>query len=223
MSVIISIDNGRLQYGQRILLDNMYLQVYAGECIGICGRVGSGKSTLLRSFIGLQSLSHGTLNILDMNPANARTLAVLRRKCGYLFQDSDDQLFCATVAEDVAFGLLNQGMKTESAREHVAKMLSILGLEGYQERIIHHLSGGEKRLVALATILVMNPEILLLDEPFSSLDAEATNRVVSVLKSWPGTVLLVSHDRADHSGLIDRWYSIEAGRLVSHENTDQDG
>jgi cobalt/nickel transport system ATP-binding protein len=130
-----------------------------------------------------------------------------------LFQDADDQLFCPTVAEDVAFGPLNLGKPREQVRRIVADTLGSLGLAGYEDRITYKLSGGEKRLVALATVLAMEPEVLLLDEPTSGLDDEAAQRVVEILLRLPQAMAVVSHDRPLLRRLTTRWLRLEEGRL----------
>ncbi len=128
--------------------------------------------------------------------AGERDFHEVRGRAGLLFQDADDQLFCPTVAEDVAFGPLNLGKPRHEVRHIVARTLDALGLAGYEDRITYKLSGGEKRLVALAGVLAMDPEVMLLDEPTSGLDDEATERVVEIILGLPQAMLIVSHDRA---------------------------
>jgi cobalt/nickel transport system ATP-binding protein len=132
---------------------------------------------------------------------------------GLLFQDSDDQLFCPTVAEDVAFGPLNLGKPREEVRRIVAQTLDALGLGGYEDRITYKLSGGEKRLVALATVLAMEPEVLLLDEPTAGLDDDAAERVMDVLRQLPQAMVIASHDERLLGRLPTRQLRLAGGQL----------
>ena len=124
----------------------------------------------------------------------------MRARAGLLFQDSDDQLFCATVLEDVAFGPLNLGAKPADARRTALAALADLGLESLADRVTHKLSGGQKRLAALACVLAMRPQVLLLDEPTNGLDEATRERLIAILSALPQAMALVSHD----SGFIDR-------------------
>jgi len=124
----------------------------------------------------------------------------VRASAGLLFQDPDDQLFCPTVAEDVAFGPLNLGLSRTEARARVAVALNRVGLAGFEDRVTHKLSGGEKRLAALAAVLAMDPQVLLLDEPSNALDRNARERLIAILDSLPQAMVIISHD----SDLVDR-------------------
>jgi cobalt/nickel transport system ATP-binding protein len=146
------------------------------ERIGLVGPNGAGKTTLFHLIMGLLTPSSGSLKIFGKIRKEERDFTQVRRRIGLLFQDSDDQLFCPTVEEDIAFGPLNLGKSHHEASLIVTKTCNKLGLHGYEKRITHRLSGGEKRLVALATILAMNPECYLLDEPTTGLDEDASRR-----------------------------------------------
>jgi cobalt/nickel transport system ATP-binding protein len=138
----------------------------------------------------------------------------VRRQVGLLFQDSDDQLFCPTVGEDVAFGPLNLGKTREETCHIVRETLESLDLTGYEDRIIYKLSGGEKRLVALAAVLAMRPRVLLLDEPLAGLDEVHQRRIISVLQGLPQEMIVVSHDHAFLHTVTRRVYCLTEGRLA---------
>jgi cobalt/nickel transport system ATP-binding protein len=159
------------------------------------GANGSGKTTLMHLVVGLLRSSEGHVEAFGRTRTTEADFHEVRRRVGLLFQDPDDQLFCPTVAEDVAFGPLNLGKSREEVRDLVSQTLASLGLAGYEHRITYQLSGGEKRLVALATVLSMQPDVLLLDEPSGGLDERATERLIGVLSSLPQAMIVASHHR----------------------------
>jgi len=181
-----------------------------GGRIALVGANGSGKTTLLHLIVGLVRPSRGCIEIFGKARREEADFHEVRSRIGLLFQDSDDQLFCPTVAEDVAFGPLNLGIGREQVRQIVSQTLADLGLAGYENRITYQLSSGEKRLVALATVLAMQPEVLLLDEPTNSLDEQATQRLLEILCQLPQAMIVVSHDRefreklTNHTLLLNR-------------------
>jgi len=163
--------------------------------LALVGPNGSGKTTLLHLIVGLIRPVAGRIEAFGKERRDETDFREVRRRAGLLFQDADDQLFCPTVAEDVAFGPLNLGKPRDEVRRLVAESLQSLGLAGYEHRITYKLSGGEKRLVALATVLAMQPDVLLLDEPTAGLDPQATDRLVAILDDLPQARIVVSHDR----------------------------
>ena len=163
--------------------------------VALIGPNGSGKTTLLHLIVGLLRPDSGVIEAFGKDRRREADFHEVRRRAGLLFQQADDQLFCPTVAEDVAFGPMNLGKTRGEVRQIVAETLDSLGLSGYEQRITYKLSGGEKRLVALATVLAMQPEVLLLDEPTSGLDEQATARLVEILAGLPQAMIVVSHDR----------------------------
>jgi cobalt/nickel transport system ATP-binding protein len=197
----------------RVILRDCNLQLQASQRIGLTGSIGSGKTTLIGLIVGLLRPTSGRIEVFGQTRQRERDFEDVRQKVGMLFQDSDDQLFCSTVAEDVAFGPMNLGKTREQARQTVTRTLESLGLPGYESRITYQLSGGEKRLVALASVLAMEPEVLLLDEPTSGLDAAATQRVMDVLLSLPQAMLIVSHDRQQLQQLTSRCLQMVDGHL----------
>lgn len=199
--------------GQSRLFSHLDFALFPGEKVGIVGPNGSGKTTFLHLLIGLISPTAGTIEIFGQLRQRPQDFRDLPGKIGLLFQDSDDQLFCPTVAEDVAFGPFNLGKNAAEVRQIVRRTLRDLGLEGWEQRITYRLSGGEKRLVALATVLAMDPQILLLDEPTAGLDETALARVESILARLPQAMIIVSHDRAFLRRLCDRVLILQHGQF----------
>ncbi len=179
---------------ERPVLRGLHLTLHEGERIGLTGANGAGKSTLLQLIVGLMPPADGIIEVLGTPCYTEADFVAVRRVAGYLFQDSDDQLFCPTVGEDVAFGPLNLGHSAAAATKIALHALEQVGLAGFEDRITHELSGGEKRLAALAGVLAMKPRVLLLDEPLTGLDANAVERIAGVLDALPQAMLIVSHD-----------------------------
>ena len=176
------------------VLDGLDLSLKKKERLGLIGPNGSGKTTLFRLIMGLLKPSSGTLTIFGREMTDKKDFMPVRQKIGLLFQDADDQLFNPTVLDDVAFGPLNQGKSPSEAKEISRGILSSLGLKEFENRITYKLSGGEKKLVSLATVLAMKPEILLLDEPTTGIDVETTKKIVSVLEAIDVSSIIISHD-----------------------------
>lgn len=185
-----------------------------GEKVGLIGPNGSGKTTLLQCLIGILQPHAGVLRFKGEIVADKNSLRTMRRHVGFVFQQADDQLFSPTVLEDVAFGPLNLGMTPEKAEGVARSTLASLGLSGYEARVCHRLSGGEKRLVALATVLAMSPELLLLDEPTNDLDPVMRKRIISIVNKLPQGMLLVSHDWDFLSRTVSSCLAMEDGRLT---------
>lgn len=195
----------------RQVLRGASLSIAAGEKVGLSGGNGSGKSTLLHVALGLVKISKGRLQLFGRPCLKEADFRPLRGRAGLVFQDADDQLFCPTVAEDVAFGPLNQGLGRQQTARIVGRTLEMLGLTGYENRASQHLSGGEKRLVGLATVLAMSPELLLLDEPTSGLDESSQERLLAVLEHLPQSMVVVSHDPEVLSRLTSRRIELKSG------------
>ena len=193
---LLRFDDVTFRYGtHQPVLCGCDFAIEAGQRIALMGSNGSGKTTLFHLAVGLLHPTTGKIEAFGRVRAVEADFHDVRRRVGLLFQDADDQLFCPTVAEDVAFGPLNLGKSRDETRQIVAATLDALGLSGYEHRITHHLSGGEKRLVALATVLAMEPEVLLLDEPSNGLDESAMRRLVDILARLPQAMVIVSHNR----------------------------
>ena len=181
--------------------------------IGLIGDNGSGKTTLFHVMVGLLKPDSGSVLFNGTPMETEKDFTTLRRQVGMLFQNADDQLFSPTVLEDVAFGPLNLGYSVEEAKELAHSTLERLGLSGYEDRITHRLSGGEKRTVALATVLAMDPKILLLDEPTNDLDQVCRHRLLDILGNLKQSYLLISHDWDFLGKLTNDFYILENGKL----------
>jgi cobalt/nickel transport system ATP-binding protein len=199
------------------VLDKLNLKVYRGDRIGLIAPNGSGKTTLFHVIMGLLKPFSGHMEILGKPVREEKDFLDVRRLIGLLFQDADDQLFNPTVLEDVAFGPLNLGKTKKEAIDISKKTLEFLGLNGFEERITFKLSGGEKKLVSLATILAMQPEILLLDEPMSGLDTHTKETLTQVLKNLELSYILISHDIDFLAEVTHTIYTMEKGKIISDQ------
>ncbi|MGH1458028.1 MAG: energy-coupling factor ABC transporter ATP-binding protein [Paracoccaceae bacterium] len=199
--------------GRAPVLSGASFQLREGERLAINGHNGAGKSTLLRLMVGLLRPASGEVIAFDRPRRREADFHEVRRRAGLVFQDPDDQLFCPTVAEDVAFGPLNLGQSRDEAMAQVDSVLSLLDLMYLRDRITHKLSGGEKRLVSLAAVLAMSPAALLLDEPTNALDEENEARLVEILQSLPQAMVLVSHDPQFRRKIATRSLLLRGGVL----------
>ena len=217
MSPLLELDRVRFAYpGRPPVLDELRLRVHAGDRLAVTGPNGAGKSTLLRLIVGLARPSAGRVVAFGRERSREADFREVRRRVGLVFQDPDDQLFCPTVLEDVAFGPLNLGQPPATARANAERTLARLGLDRFAERITHKLSGGEKRLVSLAAVLAMQPEVLLLDEPSNFLDEATTARLVTILQGLDQALVVVSHDRHFRRKVTTTELELEGGRLVAY-------
>ena len=185
----------------------------SNERIGLIGANGSGKTTFFQIIMGLIQANSGELLFRGKSMHCEKDFQELRRTIGFLFQNSDDQLFSPTVLEDVAFGPLNMGAGPAEAREISIKTLAKLGLKGFEDRITHRLSGGEKKLTALATILSMQPKLLLLDEPSNNLDPATRERLINILRELDQAYIIISHDMDFLATTCRQLYTIENSQL----------
>lgn len=188
------------------------LTIHCGERVALVGPNGAGKSTLVRHLNGLLTPTAGRLFIGGLEVVAANYAAV-RRRVGFVFQDANDQLFCPTVLEDVAFGPLHLGLPVVQVIERVQRALARVGLPGFERRVPQKLSAGEKRLVAIATVLSYEPEILVLDEPSAALDPRNRRRLIGWLKEIGGTQLVATHDLDLAWELCERTVLLAGGRL----------
>ncbi len=203
--------------GGQIVLQDASFRLNPGCRTGLTGPNGMGKSTFLHMLVGLVPIQRGELELFGRLRVSPPDFTEVRRRVGMLFQDSDDQLFCPTVLEDVAFGPLNLGKSADEARDIATDTLLRLGLNGFEDRIIYKLSGGEKRLVALAGILAMQPDVLLLDEPCAGLDESAEKRITEILNNLPHAMIVVSHHRAFLRSVVHETYRLQDGQFYPHE------
>ena len=190
------------------------VDIRVGERVALAGPNGSGKSTLLRQLNGLLTPTAGRVTILG-RPVSAKNLTHIRRQVGYVFQDADDQLFCPTVLEDVAFGPLHLGLPVEEVLGRVREALRLVGLSQFEQRVPQKLSAGEKSLVALASVLSYGADVLALDEPSAALDPRNRRRLMGILACLPQTQLIATHDLDLAWELCPRTVLLDQGRVVA--------
>ena len=199
-------------------LDGVSFEAGHGEAIAVVGANGAGKSTLLLHLNGLLTPQRGSVDIGGI-PVAKGTLPEIRRTVGMVFQDPDDQLFMPTVAEDVGFGPLNLGLPPEGVADRVAAALARVGAEHLAERPPYRLSGGEKRAVAIATVLAMEPNVLVMDEPSSGLDPRARRRLLGLLQGFEHTRIVATHDLDFAAELCPRTIVMGDGRVLADRPT----
>jgi cobalt/nickel transport system ATP-binding protein len=198
----------------RAALDGAGLHIHSGERVALLGPNGAGKTTLVLHLNGILTPQRGTISVAGL-PVARDHLTEIRRRVGLVFQDPDDQVFMPTVAEDVAFGPANLGLSGAELDARVDAALAAVGMEDHRDRVPHHLSQGEKRLVAIATVLAMEPEILVLDEPSANLDPAGRRELAEVLESLDLTMLMVTHDLPYALQLCERAVVMNQGRIVA--------
>lgn len=199
---------------QKVIFDDAELSVAADDAIGLWADNGSGKTTLLRLMTGLMRPDRGEFTFLDEPLTDEASFARVRPRVGYVLQNAEDQLFFPEVLEDVMFGPLNLGASPEVARERALESLRLLHIESLAHAQNHRLSGGQKRLVSIASILAMRPAMLLLDEPTTGLDVKATAMLTDVLNHLSVPRIVVSHHRDFLDRVSRRIVGIEKGRLI---------
>lgn len=197
----------------RAAINDVSLSLRAGESLGIIGPNGAGKTTLFLLIAGLLSPQHGSIRVLGKSyeSGNGRDI---RRHIGFVFQETEDQLFSPTVYDDVAFGPVNFGFAREEVAESVGYALDVVGLAGFDDRVPHHLASGERRRVALATVLSYHPDLLILDEPTSDLDPRGRRELVERLTDTSQARLVASHDLEFILLTCERVLVIDDGRIV---------
>ena len=178
----------------RPVFQDFHFQFFPENYLGLTGPNGCGKTTLLHLIMGLLRPQAGSIVIFGQEIKKDKDFIPVRQKVGLLFQNADDQLFCPTVLEDVAFGPLNQGKSPAEARQIARETMENLGLRGFEDRVTYKLSGGEKKLVSLATVLAMQPQLLLLDEPTTGLDENTRHRLIHILQDLNIPYMIVSHE-----------------------------
>ncbi len=194
-------------------LRGISLKLCAGDKAALVGPNGAGKSTLMLCLNGILR-GRGEIQIAGMNLAR-ENLPVIRSMVGLVFQNPDDQLFSPTVFEDVAFGPLYMGLPEADVRARVDAALAAVRMSAYKERLSHHLSVGEKKRIAIATVLSMNPQILILDEPSAGLDPRARRALINLLRELPITMLVSTHDMALVKELFPRTIVMDEGQIVA--------
>lgn len=189
---MIEFRNVTFSYGEAPVVENLSFSIQKGETVGLIGANGAGKSTIMKLMLGLITGS-GEIKV-DGLPMNRENLAEIRKKIGFVLQDSDNQMFMPTVYEDMIFGPRNYGLSKEETDRRVDAVLAQLGLQDLKHRHNHKISGGEKRMAAIATILAMEPEMILMDEPSTALDPVNRRTVINTINLLPQTKLIASHD-----------------------------
>ena len=209
--------NFSYQKGRRVLHD-INISVEHGKTIGLIGANGAGKSTLLKLLVGLITDYEGLIEVLGQS-VEKKNLSDIRKKTGYVFQDSDSQLFMSTVYEDVAFGPRNYGYSEEIVQKKVMEALCKVHIENLKDRQIYRMSGGQKKLASIATILSMEPEIVLFDEPTIALDPKNRRNLIGILNSMPETKIIASHDLDMILDTCEETVLLSEGRIVCQGKT----
>ncbi|HEX4165245.1 MAG TPA: ABC transporter ATP-binding protein [Bryobacteraceae bacterium] len=220
---LFTVDEVSYSYNQVIALENLSLRFNRGERVTLLGANGSGKSTLLRLLAALTFAHRGRITfdgrlLTSSAFQQAEFFYAFRRRVGIVFQNPDVQLFNASVFDEVAFGPLQLGWPRTEIRDRVTDTLQLMGVEQLRHRAPHRLSGGEKKRVALASVLITEPEVLLLDEPISALDPASQNGIIELLLSWAGssrTVITATHDLNSLESIADRCLILQNGRLAA--------
>jgi cobalt/nickel transport system ATP-binding protein len=217
MSAAIHIDGLQYTYPDgHVALGGVDLSIAAGERVAILGPNGAGKTTLMLHLNGVLTATTGTVEIAG-TPVCRKSLREIRRRVGLVFQDPDDQLFMPTVAQDVAFGPANFGVRGDELAARVREALDIVSLTEHADRSPAHLSGGQRRRAALATVLACEPEILVFDEPSANLDPVARRELAETLLKLDATMLIVTHDLPYAAQLCDRAVIMDHGVVVADD------
>ena len=211
--VCFSYQNGR------DVLHDIDLSIEHGKSVGLIGANGAGKSTMLKLLVGLLTGYRGAIQVLGL-PVKKKNLVDIRKKLGYVFQDSDSQLFMSTVYEDVAFGPRNYGYPEEIVHQRVMEALQKVHIESLKDRQIYRMSGGQKKLVAIATILSMEPEIVLFDEPTIALDPKNRRNLISILNEMTETKIIASHDLDMILDTCEETILLADGKVICHGRTE---
>lgn len=198
---------------QEPVLRNLSFTLHSGDRVALMGATGSGKSTLLENLIGLKQPQSGKISVNGI-PLEPQTLPQIRRYIGFAFQDANDQLFMPTILEDITFGPRNYGVPPATATDKARQLLADFGLEAYANRSAHELSGGQRRLAALAAILALEPTILILDEPTTGLDPAWRRHLAQVLLNLPVEVMLIASHELNWLGKVtQRALVLSSGRI----------
>ncbi len=201
-------------------LNNVNMEILKGQKVAIMGPNGAGKSTLFSHFNGLTEPTSGYLELDGKKMEyDKKTLLEIRQKVGIVFQDPNDQLFAPTVKEDVAFGPMNLGLNYEKVEERVDEALELVGMKKFKDKTPHHLSGGQQKRVAIAGIIAMRPEIMILDEPTAGLDPQGVDQVLTILNNLNKegmTIVISSHDIEMVNGFAEKIFVIYEGEILAN-------
>lgn len=215
---ILEVDDLHFSYpdGQQALMGTS-LSLQPGEKAALVGPNGSGKSTLMLNILGILNGS-GEITVAGI-PRTEDNLPLIRSRVGLVFQNPDDQLFSPTVYEDVAFGPLHMGYNEEETHQRVQNALEMVGMHEYGQRLSYHLSVGEKKRVAIATVLSMEPDLIILDEPSAGLDPKARRTLIDLLRSLPQSLLVATHDLLMVQELLPRTIILDRGQVIADGDT----
>ena len=217
---MLTINNVTVEYPDGTkAINNLSLNVKSGEKLALIGANGAGKSTLMLAIEGILD-STGEIKIGDL-VVNSKNIVKVRQQVGMLFQNPDDQLFMATIYDDIAFGPRNAGLDEESVKYRVEDRLKLLNIEHLKDKTALKLSGGEKRMASLATVLAMKPSVMLLDEPTAFLDPKARRNLINVLNSLPHTMLIATHDLTFAKEVCREAVVIKDGNFFAKGNCDE--
>ena len=206
-----------VRFGSQTLFENVSIKFVPGNCYGIIGANGAGKSTIMKLLLGL--LQHKGRIIVDSLEVEKKNYPEIRKKLGYVLQDSDNQMFMPTVYEDMMFAPMNYGFTRDEAEKRVDETLKKLGLMELKHRHNHKISGGEKRMAAIATILAMDPEVILMDEPSTALDPMNRRTLINTIKQLPQTKIIASHDLDMILETCNRVILLNHGEIVADGKT----
>lgn len=205
---------------QHKVLDELKFSIERGESVGLIGSNGAGKSTILKLLVGLFSPESGQIRI-DGLTVEKQNLAAVRKKAGFVFQDADSQLFMPTVYEDIAFGPENYGLQGDALKQKVNQVMEALGIESLSGRRTTRLSGGEKKMVSIATALALEPEMLIFDEPSIALDPGNRRKLIGILQQLPMARLIATHDLDLVLDVCDRVMVLHRGVIIADGNAQE--
>lgn len=215
----INVENLSFSYEkEQPILKNITFTAKENDSIGIIGANGVGKSTLLKLLVGLNLNYEGSIRVENI-PVEKNTLSIIREKIGYVFQDSDNQLFMSNVYEDIAFAPRNYGFSEEEVKKRVENALNMVHINNLKNKKIYKLSGGEKKLVSIATIFSMTPDIILMDEPSIALDPKNRRNLINILNEFQYLKVIASHDLDMILDTCNRTILMSEGKIVKDGNT----
>lgn len=219
MENIISVSDLSFGYdSKRKVLENINFQLKKGESVGLVGANGVGKSTLLRILVGLNTGFQGDVMVNNI-PLEKKNLKTIRKNIGYVFQDADSQLFMSTVFDDVAFAPRNYGMSEAEVNEKTMEALKVVHIEQLKDKQIYKLSGGEKKLASIATILSTEPDVILMDEPSVALDPKNRRNLINILNRLNQAKIIASHDLNMIMDTCERTILLSDGKIIRDGNT----
>ena len=219
MENIISVSDLSFGYdSKRKVLENINFQLKKGESVGLVGANGVGKSTLLRLLVGLNTGFQGDVMVNNI-PLEKKNLKTIRKNVGYVFQDADSQLFMSTVFDDVAFAPRNYGMSEAEVNEKTMEALKVVHIEQLKDKQIYKLSGGEKKLASIATILSTEPDVILMDEPSVALDPKNRRNLINILNRLNQAKIIASHDLNMIMDTCERTILLSDGKIIKDGNT----